>query len=125
MMFLRRHQPRILLILALIAMGAGFCAVAVPAEFRAVQQQLVGFPDADVQAHPARPMVLAAIGFLPALAALVYAFGGTIDRYITRQFLGIFGICLSGLFMIWMLIDLTDNFSDLRSSPHVLRTIGK
>ena len=125
MVFFRRHQTQILLILALIAMGAGFCAVAVPAEFRAAQQQLIGFPDADVQAQQARPMVLAALGFLPALAALVYAFGGTIDRYITRQFLGIFGICLCGLFMIWMLIDLTNNFSDLRGSPHVLRTVGK
>ena len=124
MMFLRRHQPHILLILTLIVMGAGFCALVVPAESRAVQEYLVGFPDADVQSHQARPMVLAALGFLPALGACVYAFGGTIDRYITRQFLGIFGICLSGLFMIWLLIDLTEHLGDFRGARHILRTIG-
>ena len=124
MRFLRRHQTHLLLILALAAMGAGLSALIVPAESRAVQLQLVGFPDSDVQTHQARPMVLAALCFLPALAGFVYTLGGTIDRYITRQFLSIFGICLSGLFMIWLLIDLTDHIGDLSSSPHLLRTLG-
>ncbi len=123
-MFLRSHSPRLLLILALAALGAGLCALLVPAESRAVAQQLIGFPDSDVQAHQARPLVLAALCFLPALAGLVYSLGGTLDRYITRQFLGIFGICLSGLFLIWLLIDLSDKISDFRSSQHLLRTIG-
>ena len=68
-------------------------------------------------------MVLAALCFLPALAGLVYSLGGTLDRYITRQFLGIFGICLSALFMIWLLIDLSDNVSEFRESDNILCTI--
>jgi len=124
MMFLRSHSPRLLLILALVALGAGLCALLIPAESRAVQQQLMGFPDSDVQAQQARPWVLVALCFLPALAGLCYSLGGTLARYITRQFLGIFGICLSGLILIWLLIDLTDNISEFRSSPHLLRTIG-
>lgn len=124
MMFLRSHFPRILLILALAAAGAGLCALLLPEEARAVEQQLVGFPDSDVQAHRARLGVLATLCFLPTLAGLIYAFGGTLARYITRQFLGIFGICLGGLSLIWLLIDLTDKISDFRSSPQVLHTIG-
>jgi LPS export ABC transporter permease LptG len=125
MSFLRRHSSLILLLLALAAMGAGFCAWLVPAESRAVTQQLIGFPDSDVHAHQARPMVLAALCFLPSFACLIYSFGGTLDRYITRQFLVIFGICLTGLFLIFLLIDLSDKISDFLGTKHVLRTIGR
>ena len=41
-------------------------------------------------------MVMAALCFLPALASLLYSLGGTLDRYIARQFIGIFFICLVG-----------------------------
>ncbi len=119
----RRLKPRYLLILALAAAGAGLCALLLPGEYRAVEQQLIGFPDSDVPAHQARPLVLAALCFLPALASLCYALGGTLDRYITRLFLGIFSICLSALFMIWLLIDLTDKIGEFRSAHHILLTI--
>jgi hypothetical protein len=92
-------------------MGALFCALLLPAEQRAVEQQLIGFPDSDVQAQQARPQVLAALCFLPTLAALAYACGGMLDRYVIRRFLGMFGICISALFTIWLLIDLSDNIS--------------
>lgn len=121
---LRSHSTtRFLLVLALAALGAGLCALLIPAENRAVAEQLVGFPDSDAQAHQARPMILAALCFLPALACLIYSFGGTLDRYITRQFLGIFGICLSALFMIWLLIDLSDKIGDFRDSKNIAATI--
>ena len=123
MHLLRRLPPRFLLILALAAMGAGLCALLLPDEYRSVEQQLIGFPDSDVQAQQARPLVLAALCFLPTLAALTYALGGTLDRYITRLFLGIFGICLSALFLIWLLIDLTDNIGDFRNAHHILLTL--
>ncbi|MEO5713841.1 MAG: LptF/LptG family permease [Luteolibacter sp.] len=123
MLFFRNHLLRFLLPLALIAVGIGLCAILVPAESAAVKQQILGFPDSDVQAHHARPMVLAILCFLPALASLVYCFGGTLDRYIARQFAGIFGICLAALFTIWLLIDLTDKIGDFRESKHVIYTI--
>lgn len=124
MTFLRSHYRRILLILALAAMGAGLVALLVPMENRSVAQQLLGFPDSDIQAQHARPIILAALGFLPAIAALFYSFGGTLDRYITRRFLGIFSICLSALFMIWLLLDLTDHISEFRRSDHIAATIA-
>jgi len=114
-----------LLILALFAMGVGICALLVPAEHREVTQQIIGFPDSDVAAHQARPLVLAGLCFLPTLASLVYLLGGTLDRYIVRQFLGIFGICLAALFMIFLLIDLSDKINDFLDSNSFLRTFFK
>ncbi len=121
---LRSHLPRFLLILVFAAMGAGLCALLVPEEIRAVANQLVGFPDSDVQAQNARPLILALMCFLPVPACIAYALGGTLDRYITRQFLGIFGVCISALFVIWLLIDLSDNVTEFRSSKNALFTIG-
>lgn len=115
---------RLLPILALTAMGAGLCALLVPIENRAVAQQLVGFPDSDLQAQQARPLILAALAFLPAVAALIYSLSGTLDRYIARRFLGMFSLCLSALFLIWMLLDLTDNIGDFRNSKHIAATIA-
>lgn len=115
--------PRVLLTLALATLGAALCAVVVPAEQRAVAEQLLSFPDSDAVSHGARPMVLAALCFLPCLAALLYSLGGTLDRYIMRQFLGILAICLAALFAIWLLIDLSDNISELRESNNIPTTI--
>ncbi len=122
--FLRSCSSRLILILALVALGAGLCVVLVPMENRAVEQQFLGFPDSDISSHQARPFVLAALCFLPALTALAYALGGTLDRYIFRQFIGIFSICISGLFMIWLLIDLTDKINEFLASGQVWRTLG-
>ena len=124
MNFTRNHLKRFLPPLVLAAMGAGFCAILVPAEIEAVRQQLIGFPDSDVAAHDARPFVLAALFFLPALAGLFYALASTMDRYIASQFAGIFGVCLSALVMIWLLLDLGDKIGDFRESERVLPTIG-
>lgn len=122
--FLRNCSSRLILILALVALGAGGCAWLVPMENRAVEQHFLGFPDSDIVTHQARPLVLIGLCFLPALTAMAYALGGTLDRYILRQFFGIFGICISALFMIWLLIDLTDKISDFLATHQVWRTIG-
>ncbi len=123
MLFSRNHLLRFLLPLALVALGFGLYAFLIPMESAAVKQQIIGFPDSDVQAHHARPMILTALCFLPALASLIYSFGGTMDRYMARQFAGIFGICLAALFTIWLLIDLSDKIGEFRESRHVLHTI--
>jgi lipopolysaccharide export system permease protein len=119
----RSHLSSLLLVLALIVLGAALCALLVPAEIRAVAEHLVGFPDADTTAQLRRPLILAALCFLPTLAAAAYALGGTMDRYIVRQFLGIFGVCFSALLMIWLLLDLSDNIGDFRSSENSIATI--
>ena len=123
MLFLRHQSPRLLLVLALAALGVGLSALLIPKEYQAVAQQLIGFPDSHVLAQQARPIVLAGLCFLPLLGSLVYSLGDTLDRYITRQFLSIFAICMAALFMIFLLIDLSDKIGDFRNSKHVLRTI--
>jgi LPS export ABC transporter permease LptG len=50
--------------------------------------------------------------------------GDTLDRYITRQFIGICGICFSALFLIWLLMTLSDNISEFRQSNDILATLG-
>lgn len=122
--FLRRITPRLILFLALAGAGAGLAAWLVPAETRAVAEQFVGFPDSDVPTHQARPLVLAALCFIPALGVLAYSLGDTLDRYITRQFIAICAICFSALFTIWLLIDLSDNISEFRRSDDMLVTLG-
>lgn len=116
---------RFLLPLGLALFGGLLCMWLLPDEYRAVENQLLGFPDSDEFAHRLRPLLLGLIFFLPALAALLYCFAGTLDRYLVRQFLPIFGLCLAGLLVIWLLIDLADNLEDLRRSPRIAATIAR
>lgn len=90
-----------------------------------VQRHLLGFPNAHAATHLFRPTVLAMLCGLPALATLFYAFGDTLDRYMARQFGGIFGITLGSLFLIWTLIDVNDNLGDFRDSANMLATMGQ
>lgn len=114
---------RFLLPLVLTLLGAIACAWLLPGENASVQTQLTGFPDSDVSAHLARPTILAGLCFLPALAAVAYSLSGIMDRYIARQFFGIFLICLAALFVVWLLVDLQDNVSDFRESKNVADTV--
>jgi lipopolysaccharide export system permease protein len=123
MTFFRNHLLRFLLPLVLAAAGTALCAFLVPAEEIAVKQQLVGFPDSDVATQELRPLILGAICFLPALASLIYAFSGTMDRYIAREFAGIFAVCLSSLLLIWLIMDLNDKLSDFRNTKNIFHTM--
>lgn len=125
MNFNRSFFQRLLLPLALAVAGAALCSAIVPGEIAAVKEQLIGFPDSNVVAHQARPYVMAGLCFLPALAALIYAFGNTLDRYMARQFAGIFGVCISALVVIWLLMDVSDKIGDFRESDHVIQTMLK
>jgi lipopolysaccharide export system permease protein len=121
----RSQFSRFLIPLALLAVGALLCLWLNPLEVRAVHQQLLGFPDSDVAAHQLRPWILGGLCFLPALAGFIYCLGGVLDRYLARQFFGIFFVCLGALAMIWLLMDLTDKIGDFRKSPHVFKTIAQ
>lgn len=110
-------------ILAIGGAAAGWWLVS--AESAAVERHLLGFPNAHAATHLFRPTVLALLCGLPALAAFCYAFGDTLDRYMARQFGGIFGITIGSLFLIWMLIDVNDNLSDFRESGNIPATMGR
>ncbi|WP_193210451.1 LptF/LptG family permease [Luteolibacter marinus] len=111
-------MPRILVPL-LLALGGALLALRVgPAEHQAVQEQLSNFPDVQAEAHHLRPMIAVALCFLPAVGGIFYALGGTMARYVARQFLALFFICLFGLFVVWLIADLGDNLDDLRLSDN-------
>jgi lipopolysaccharide export system permease protein len=123
MTFFRNHLWRFLLPLVLAAAGIALCALLVPAETAAVRQQLSGFPDSDHATHELRPLVLTALCLLPTLAGVFYALGGIMDRYIAREFIGIFAICLSALLLIWLIMDLNDKVGDFRDSENFAATL--
>jgi LPS export ABC transporter permease LptG len=115
-----RTIGRFLLPVAMLAAGAAVAYWMVPAESRAVERQLIGFPDSDAFAHLLRPALLGVLCFIPGLTALGYALAGILDRYLFRQFLTIAVLCFSALFMMWFLLDLSNHLNDLRQSDHFL-----
>jgi len=115
-----------LFLAAALAIGGAVVGwLLVAAESSVVERHLLGFPNAHAATHLFRPTVLAMLCALPALATLCYALGDTLDRYMTRQFGGIFGITLGALFLIWMLVDVNDNLSDFRDSKNMFATMGQ
>jgi LPS export ABC transporter permease LptG len=121
-----RPAPRPLFLSALLAVaGLAVGGWLVPAESAVVTRHLLDFPDAHAPTHGFRPMVVAILCGLPALAVFCYALGDTLDRYMTRQFAGIFGITLGSLALIWMLADLNDNLRDFRDSRNMAATIAR
>lgn len=125
MTFIRNHLWHFLLPLVLAVAGAALCALLVPAETSAIRQQLSGFPDSDTITHELRPFVLMALCFLPALASLFYVLGGIMDRYIAREFMTIFAICLSALLLIWLIMDLSDKIGDFRDADNLAATLAR
>lgn len=104
----------------LLAVGGALLAMRLgPLEQAAVELQLDSFPNTQTRAHLIRPFIAIALCFIPALGSLLYLCGGTLARYVTRQFLAIFAICLIGLVAIWLIADLSDNLDDLKHSGNV------
>ncbi|MDX1679787.1 MAG: LptF/LptG family permease [Akkermansiaceae bacterium] len=122
--WLQRIPRKWPLVIGVGGLGLLLLLVLLPYELRSVEQQLIGFPDSDVLAEKARPWILAVICLLPALAAWLYTLGDILDRYITRRFLSMFLICLGALFTIWLLLDVSDNMSELAQSDSVVSTTG-
>lgn len=117
---MRRFLPALILTI----LGLALAAILATREVAEVADHLTGFPDADTTAHQLRPAVLTALCLVPALAAFYYGFVGALDRYVIRSFLGAFALCFSALFSIWIIGDLTNNFSDFRESGETFRFIG-
>lgn len=108
---------------ALFPLGALLAYWLVRNEVHAVEQHLIGFPDADPLAQWLRPWLLAIACFLPALAGGLYAASGIQDRYVYRLFLTSFAICTGGLGAIWLITDLSDNLSDILRASNPATTL--
>lgn len=121
------HHPRVLAASAirplvwpigLTVLGALLCTVVVPREMMAVDEHILGFPDSDIPGQRARPWLLALLCMLPAVAAWIYRFSGSLDRYLARRFLSAFGLCMGGMVAIFFLMDVQNNFSDFAESSN-------
>lgn len=110
--------PLITLVLGLVAI-----LVLFPIEQAAVKEQFNGFPDSDVLTNSMRPWILALVCLMPAIATGAYSIGSTFDRYIARQFISMFLVCLAALFGIWLLLDLDDNFRDFKGSDDMAASV--
>lgn len=117
------NVPRWLLPIILLIFGLITAAIILPQEQAAVKEQFNGFPDSDIFSNSIRPYILALICLMPGIAGIAYSLGTTFDRYISRQFIGIFLICLGALFAIWLLIDLSDNLSDFKNSESKAKSL--
>ncbi len=111
------------LVLGVSIVGLIATLILLPFELSAVNQQLLGFPDSHVMTEQARPWVMAGICLLPAIGAWLYSLGDILDRYITRRFLTMFGICLAALYIVWLLLDLSDNVGELTRGDNVISTM--
>lgn len=117
------NVPRWLLPVIFTLLGLVAAAVLFPMEKRLVAEYLSGFPDSHIFTTQLRPYILLVLCFMPAIASWAYRFGNTFDRYLSRQFLGIFGICLGALFILWMLLDLNDNLSDFSGAQNKFTSV--
>ena len=118
-------MPRILVPLLLALAGALLALKVGPMEQAAVQELLDNFPDIQAKGHLLRPVIAVVLCFLPAIGGVLYFFGDTLARYVSRQFVSIFLICLFGLYAVWLMADLGDNLEDLKRSKDAASLAGQ
>lgn len=105
---------------AMTLLGIIACYEVVPREIRAVDEHILGFPDTDVAGHRLRPYLLGLLCLLPAIAAWIYRFSGCLDRYMARQFLASFSLCMGALLVVMTLTDLQNNMSDFNEASNTM-----
>jgi len=110
--------------IALTVLGVLLCSWIVPREILAVKEHILGFPDTDIFSHEVRPWLLGLLSLLPAIAAWMYHFSGTLDRYIARQFLGAFALCMGALLAVFLLMDLQNNMSEFKEAEDTIGLIA-
>lgn len=103
---------------AISILGALACIYVVPYETRAVEEHILGFPDTDIAGHRMRPYILGLLCMLPAAAAWLYCLAGSLDRYMARQFLASFALCMGALLTVMVLTDLQNNMSDFNDASN-------
>ena len=109
---------------ALSVLGLALCTWIIPREIIAVDEHILGFPDTDILGHQLRPILLGLLCMLPAIGAWLYRFSGQLDRYMARQFLSAFSLCMGALMAVMLLTDLQDKMSDFAEADNVIGILG-
>ena len=100
--------------LILLVLGAALAFCVVPVELEQMRWEIPGMLDTYPLEQLLRPILLGTLCLIPALVALGYAFMGTMDRYVTRNFVTYFLMCTLILLLIYILADFTDNINRFR-----------
>ena len=108
---LQRNLPAVVL----FVLGAMLAAFLVPSELEQMQWEVPGMPDSYPIEQMCRPVFLGLLCFLPFIGALGYSFMGTMDRYMSRNFISYFLMCTLILLLIYILADFTENMERFRS----------
>lgn len=99
----------------LFVLGGLLAAFLVPSELEQMQWEVPGMPDSYPIEQMCRPVFLGVLCFLPFIGALGYSFMGTMDRYMSRNFISYFLMCTLILLLIYILADFTENMERFRS----------
>ncbi|MBR3926349.1 MAG: LptF/LptG family permease [Akkermansia sp.] len=111
----KEAMQRMMPALVLFVLGSVLALWLVPIELEQMKWEVPGMPDSYPVEQMCRPVFLALLCFLPFLGAVGYAFMGTMDRYMSRNFISYFLMCTLILLLIYILADFTDNMERFRS----------
>lgn len=111
MSFIRRSLPAVVL----LVLGSLLAMYLVPGELEQMKWEVPGMPSTYPVEQLCRPIFLGLLCFLPFIGAVFYSFMGTMDRYMTRNFISYFLMCTLILLLIYILADFTDNMERFRS----------
>lgn len=101
--------------IVLLALGVVLALYLVPGELAQMEWEVPGMPATYPVEQLCRPIFLALLCFIPFIGAVVYAFMGTMDRYMSRNFINYFLMCTLILLLIYILADFTDNMERFRT----------
>ena len=83
----KEAMQRMMPALVLFVLGSVLALWLVPIELEQMKWEVPGMPDSYPVEQMCRPVFLALLCFLPFLGAMGYAFMGTMDRYMSRNFI--------------------------------------
>ncbi len=101
--------------LIFLVLGALLAMYLVPSELAQMEWEVPGMPETYPIEQLCRPIFLALLCFIPFIGAVIYAFMGTMDRYMSRNFISYFLMCTLILLLIYILADFTDNMERFRT----------
>ncbi|MBR5522984.1 MAG: LptF/LptG family permease [Akkermansia sp.] len=101
--------------LIFLVLGALLAMYLVPGELAQMEWEVPGMPETYPIEQLCRPILLALLCFIPFIGAVIYAFMGTMDRYMSRNFISYFLMCTLILLLIYILADFTDNMERFRT----------
>lgn len=108
---LRQFLPAVILLI----LGGLLALYLVPAELNQMQWEVPGMPSSYPLEQQCRPIFLGLLCFLPFIGAVLYAFMGTMDKYMVRNFVTYFLMCTLILLLIYILADFTENMERFRT----------